>query len=279
VLLIFINVTNSNLELHLDTSEKILTAKAILPKLADELQKATHGPDVGYTVTSILTIVKSKPFLVSQFGVDSVISALTAVASSTKLRDLREVGPLLYTKLCHITNFLLVLHRKYLGGRMHLFMPLLQILLTCLFTLHSDTKPSTVQKPPSWLSPHSSLLSGPHATLYSRILFSFSQPTVSSTSSSSHHRGNPLLTDETRKARQYAAQYVPYLLMHFCSLHLLGRMSAEVRKAVLPGIWACIEIVPRELLRGMNASMGRDERAVWASLWGEWCRVHGHSTE
>jgi nucleolar pre-ribosomal-associated protein 2 len=256
-----------------------LKARAILPKLADELQKATEVPEVGYTMTSILTIVKSKPFLMSQFGVDSIISALSTIASSTKLRRLRETGSVLYTKLCHITNLLLVLHRKNLGGRMHLFMPLLQTLLTCLFTLHTESKPSTVQNPPSWLSPHSSLLSGPHSTAYARILLSFTQPTVSSTSTSSHRRSNPLLTDETRKARQYAAQYVPYLLMHFCGLHLVGRMSAEVRKAVLPGIWACIEIVPREVLRGMSASMGRDERAVWASLWGEWCRVHGHSTD
>jgi len=105
------------------------------------------------------------------------------------------------------------------------------------------------------------------------------QPSVSSTAGLVRSRGNPLLTDETRKARQYAARYIPYVIMHFCGLHLVGRMTLEIRQALLPGIWACIEAVPREGLRGMNASMGRDERAVWANIWAEWCQVHGHSPE
>jgi Urb2/Npa2 family len=169
-----------------------------------------------------------------------------------------------------------MLHRKHISGRMHLLIPVLQILLTCLFTLHPQSRATVVQTPPSWLSKYTSLLSAPHATAYARILLTLAQPTVSSTSTASRNRANPFLIDETRKARQYAAQYVPYILMHFCSMQLAGRMTPEVRKALLPGIWACIEIVPREKLRGMSATMGRDDRAVWTSLWSEWCRIHGH---
>lgn len=162
---------------------------------------------------------------------------------------------------------------------MHIFIPLLQILLTCLFTLHPRSRPPISQKPPIWIPSHNSIFSETHSIAYSRILLTFTNPSVSSISNSARQGGNSLLTDETRKARQYAARYIPYLLMHFCSLHLVGRMTSEIRKGLLPGIWACIELVPREALRGMNSGMGRDERAVWASLWAEWCRTHNYSTE
>jgi nucleolar pre-ribosomal-associated protein 2 len=168
-----------------------------------------------------------------------------------------------------------MLHRKHLGGRMHILIPLLQSLLTCLFTLHPQSRPPVSQKPPVWLTAHNSILLETHAIAYTRILLTLTNPSVSSTSNLSRHRGNDLLTDETRKARQYAAKYIPYLLMHFCSLHLVGRMTLEIRKGLLPGIWACIELIPREALRGMNSGMGRDERAVWANLWSEWSRTHG----
>lgn len=214
----------------------------------------------------------------SQYGVERVIATLIHLMSASQYLNLGDAAGDLYIKLCKITNTLLSLHLKYIKGRVHLLVPLLQQLITSLFQLHPQSKPSASQKPPNWLPRYASPLSTLHGTSCARILLTWVNPTVSSTAAA--RRGaSSLLTDETRKARHHAAQYVPYILTHFCSLHLVGRMTPEIRKAILPGIWACIEAVPREALRGMNASMGRDERAIWASLWGEWCRVHGHSLE
>lgn len=83
------------------------------------------------------------------------------------------------------------------------------------------------------------------------------------------------LIDETKKAREYAGQFVPQLLAYYCVLQLNGKMAAEVREALRPGIWSMMEIVDIEALRAMSESMERDERAVWGSLYGEWKRLGG----
>jgi nucleolar pre-ribosomal-associated protein 2 len=215
--------------------------------------------------------------MVSQFGVESVLAGLVILGASTRHTFLEPAAPVLYLKLCRIVNSILLLHRKTLGGRMHILVPVLETLLNCLFTIHPNSKPPKSQKCPTWIQQSKSKMSEPQAVAYSRILLTWTQPTMASVTSGGRSAKNSLLTDETRKARDYVAQYAPYVLMHFCSLHLVGNMAPEVRKAVLPGIWACIEVIPRERLRGMNASMGRDERAIWSSLWAEWRRVHGHT--
>ena len=198
---------------------------------------------------------------------------------STRHAFLKPVAPDLYLGLCRIAGSIVFLHRKTTGGRMHILVPVLQTLLTCLFTMHPNSKPPKSLKPPTWIQSDKNKLSESQATAYSRILLTWTQPTMTSVTSRTRPMNTALLTDETRKARDYAARYVPYVLMHFCSLHLVGSMAPDIRKAVLPGIWACIEVVPRERLRGMNASMGRDERAIWSSLWAEWRRVNGHAGE
>jgi hypothetical protein len=165
------------------------------------------------------------------------------------------------------------LHRKHLGGRFHILVPLLQALLTCLFIPHSRSTTLGSRSPPPWLSQKPGILDAEHAIAYTRILTTLTQPTVSSTASHSRPNTNLMLTDETRRARQYAAQFVPYILLHFCTMQLVGKMSTEVRRGLMPGIWACIEAVPQEALRGMNSGMGRDEREIWGALWAEWVRT------
>jgi nucleolar pre-ribosomal-associated protein 2 len=191
---------------------------------------------------------------------------------------LHEHASQVYLRLCQITNAIISLHRKNIGGRMHLLVPLLQTLMNSLFLLHTNSKPAAYQKSTSWLHSRNHVLDATHATAFSRILLTLTQPTVSSSSSHYRSHNNPLLTDETRKARQYAAQYVPYILAHFCGLHLIGRLSPEVRKATMPGIFACIEAVPREGLRGMNAGMGKEDRAIWNTLWADWSRSRGNTS-
>jgi nucleolar pre-ribosomal-associated protein 2 len=247
-----------------------LELKRILPTIAEQLQGSQTSSSVGYLSSMIDTILHHKSFMVSQYGVDSVLAALTFITSVKRFENIHSVAPALYLKLCQILNRLLTLHRKHLGGRMHLLVPVLQRLLTCLFTLHPNSKAPPSLTPPGWLPAQQSTLSAPHANAYARLLTMWVQPSVASIGSSRSSR----LTDETRRARQYATEYVPYVLMHYSSAQLVGRLTPEIRDAVLPGIWACIAAVSREGLRGMNASMGANERAIWANMWADWNRAH-----
>jgi nucleolar pre-ribosomal-associated protein 2 len=212
--------------------------------------------------------------MVSQFGIESILAALTTLASPKSPGLPQAHGPSIYASLCQTTNILLSLHRKHIGERFHLLIPLLQNLLSSLFILHSYTNPLPSQSPPPWLGTHSHPLSGWHAIAYTRILLTLTQPTVSSATTQHSRKANNFLVDETRKARQYAGKYVPYVLMHYCNLLLVGRLTTDVRKSLLTGIWACIDIVPKEGLRAMNAGMGRDERSIWATVWSDWNQIH-----
>jgi nucleolar pre-ribosomal-associated protein 2 len=148
--------------------------------------------------------------------------------------------------------------------------------MSCFFVLHPKSNATKSQRAPLWLSSTDCMLNIAHANAYVRVLHSFSHPTVSSVSKS--HNSSSALTDETRKARKYAAEYIPYLLTHYCGLLLVGRISQDVRSVLMPGIWACIEIIPDEKLKAMSARMNSTEREIWRTVWAEWRRAHGHET-
>lgn len=150
---------------------------------------------------------------------------------------------------------------------MHLLIVLLQNLMTCLFTPHRYQTNST--RPP-WL-PSTTALDPEATTAYTRVLTTLCSPTVSSTT---RHSSTSLI-DETKKAKQYAGQYVSYLLLHYCTLQLQMQMGGgpTVGEKLKQGLWAVMEVVDVEAMRGMNAGMGRAERVVWGGLWGEWQRV------
>jgi hypothetical protein len=151
---------------------------------------------------------------------------------------------------------------------MQLLVPLMEKLLSCLVVLNTKSNPTKQQRPSAWLASSNGMLDLEHATAYARILYTLSRPTVSSVTK--RNAKPSVLTDETRKAREHAASFVPYLLVHYCGLQLVGSIPPAARKTLLLALFSCIEIVPHEKLVGMSASMGLDEREIWRSLWTEW---------
>jgi nucleolar pre-ribosomal-associated protein 2 len=178
-----------------------------------------------------------------------------------------------YGRLCNTTRDLILLHRKQLRGRFHLLLPLLQALLAALFTPESIRSKAASSRP-QWLDPTTDVLTSEHALLYSRVLETLCSPSVSSVTSGQHQgkRASTALTDETKAARKYAGQYVAGVISQFCSSQLSGRMAPEMRRAVLPGIYACIDVVEMDALRAMNAGMDSGMRTIWKGLYAEWKR-------
>src|ERR1700712_4069548 len=211
--------------------------------------------------------------MISQFGIEKLVSTFTSIASTGSKGLPRSYSSSIYLRLCHTANTLIDRHRKQLGGRFHILVPLLQSLLTCLFVPHTRAKLSASKTPAAWLFSQPGVLTGEHGTAYTRILTTLTQPTVTSAAGARTtflSNKTPDLVDQTRMARQYAAQFVPYVLLQFCSMQLVGRLDNEVNQALKPGLWACIDAVPREALRGMSSGMGRDDREIWSALWADW---------
>jgi hypothetical protein len=209
---------------------------------------------------------------VTQFGVESMLAAMAMLGTSTRHEheNVYYEGDTYYW-LCQICRTLADCQVKSLGGRMHLFVPVLQALLTCLFTPHPHSKPPRSLTPPTWVNPEEAW--DEMAQGYKRVLETWTNPTIFSSPAPMHH-GRPLV-DESRRAREHVAEFVPHLLAHYCSLSLAGTLGWGAREDLMDGLFTCIDIVPRERLRAMNAGMGRDERAVWRSLWADWRRDRG----
>jgi hypothetical protein len=238
-------------------------AKQIFVKLCNVLDGGSDIGQFGAAMSCLSTILRTKTFLVTQHGIDTLISTLTTLSSPHAPTLPTKHADFVYTRLCTLTTSILLLHRRRLGGRMHLLVALLQNLMTCLFTPHRYV---TISPLPPWRLPSTALLAEA-TTSYTRILTTLVSPTASST----HTGHTSALVSETKKAKEYAGQYAPYLLLHYCSLQLNSASGGGEKLKM--GLWAVMEVVDVEAMRGMNAGMGKGERVIWGSLWSEWQRV------
>lgn len=171
-------------------------------------------------------------------------------------------------------GLLFSLFRRKLGGRFHLIIPALQRLLACLFGRTKkrarSLMPQAAQGLPLWLAP----LQASQAVHFTRLLTSLCDPTVSSVSRStaSMTGGKEQLVDETKRAKRIAGQYLQYLVMEYteCSLH--GALTPDVKAAILPGIYAILDVLSRDTMRALNAGLDVSERAVFKSLYDDYTR-------
>ena len=180
-------------------------------------------------------------------------------------------GRVVYRRVCEIVHAAINRHRAKFGGRFHIILPLLTILLRALFIPDNRSYPSRLHTPP-WLSHGTTKFDAEEGAAFAGLLTSLCDPSVSSVTTRRSQRGKVGLTDETRKARTYAGQFVQDLLMEFCRAQLTGRLQPQVRKRLMPGIYATIDVVSEDGLRAMNASMDPSTRALWKNLYEEWRR-------
>ncbi|KAF2434036.1 hypothetical protein EJ08DRAFT_21497 [Tothia fuscella] len=243
-----------------------------LSKLCTKLQHSKNVAQFNSCIDCINITLRTKQWLVSQYGIDTLIAVLTTISSSRPgaFWVNKDHAGIIYSQICQTTTNILILHRKRIGGRFHLLVPLLQNLLSCLFTPHNHQGPRSASSLPPWLH-NTSPLNVKHALAYSKVLSRLADPTGSSTAQKWHAKSTDLV-DEIKKAKEYAGQYVPYILMRYCSLQLGGSIEGDVRDALKSGIWSLMDVVDMEGMRGLNAGLGRDERVIWKGLYDDWSK-------
>ncbi|KAI5243200.1 hypothetical protein E4T47_02880 [Aureobasidium subglaciale] len=230
-------------------------------------------------VACIVTVLREQPNLVTQYAAEmSIATVITLASPSSPIKSVKQ-PTLMFEGLCTITQSLLQFHRSSLGGRFHLLVPLMQRLLACLF-LPSGRDAGTVNrfKHPAWLDPTNASLNLKHAQRYSRLLENLCNPPQLNVSS--NRAKAPELVDETRKARMHVAQHAPHILHYYCTLILNGKLGEGMRDALMPGMWAIIDVaeIGADDSRGVKAlssSMGNADRAVLRGIWEDWRRFGG----
>ncbi|KAH6642154.1 Urb2/Npa2 family-domain-containing protein [Boeremia exigua] len=247
---------------------------ALLPKLCDLLIRSPDHASFNALLSSINTILSNSPSLVTQHGIETIISALSMLSSRSSPQLPAAHAPAIHARLCETTRLILLLHRGRLGGRLHILLPLLQNLLFLLFTPHSGRGAL-----PSWLRGDKvGALTDANGAQYARVLATLCNPPQSSIQKT-HTSGttSKTLNDPVKAAREKTSAYLYPLLSSYSRFQLSGRIEANVREKLMPGIWEVVGTasLSRDGLDAMFAGLGRSERDVWRSVWGEWESVHG----
>jgi nucleolar pre-ribosomal-associated protein 2 len=174
------------------------------------------------------------------------------------------------------------LQRLKVGGRFHLVVHAMQRLLACLFarsrkrTRANRASPPNSLLQPFWLAP----LQPSHASHYTRLLTSLCDPTMTAVLRPAQAGASrDALTDQTKKAKRIAGQYLQYVIMEYAQCSLRGSLTPEVKTAIMPGLYATLDVMSRESMRALNAALDVSGRAVFRSLYedyvkfGKWDKV------
>ena len=228
--------------------------------LITRLQSTTDRQTFDYASAILCVLLTHHARLISQAGIEDIVSMLHATATAqpasdtktglalTGVADLSRHSFKVYTRLCHMTQLLLSLHRRKLAGRFDLLVPALQALLRCLFSAPpalGGAKPSFVAGQPAWLADRKGL-KAKHAASYAKLLTTLFDPTPSSVAPPKSKSRNPAssagMIDYTLAARRTAGQYAPYIVLSLCQLQLDGRFADDgMRDAIRPGISAALD--------------------------------------
>ncbi|OQO09942.1 hypothetical protein B0A48_04297 [Cryoendolithus antarcticus] len=213
-------------------------------------------------VTScILTALNDKSFLVNQHLAELTLAVLHHLALDRATR----AYPLIYLDICTLFSALLKQHRAKLHDRLHLLIPVLQSLLTALFT---PIRPSA-----STFRAHKPL--GPkQARSFTRLLTLLCNPPAHHSHKAKSGANN--LIDTSRVARRHIGSFVPILLHTYCAQILTGTLGEGVREVLQPALWAMVEAMESrgpEQKDALSAGMNASERAVFTGVYQEWKRV------
>ncbi|KAI2484480.1 Urb2 domain containing protein [Pyrenophora tritici-repentis] len=272
-----INSMDDKLEDNAELTQKQL---ALLPRICVLLAESPDFESFNALLDCVDTILNDKPLLASQYGVECVFSILVKLTSRNSPALTSQYASEIFTRLCHTSRLILLVHRGRLGGRFHLLLPLLQGLLFCLFIPNASRSGAL----PTWLRRTTATqqvhLTPTNATQFSRLLSTLCNPPQSSiTKAHQHHqsRKSKDLNDPIKAAREKASNFLYPLLASFCRYQLNGRLDQEVRERLMIGIFEIVGTASlhRESLDAMFAGLGRSERDVWKGLWEEWESVHG----
>lgn len=231
------------------------------------------------SLTCINTMLRSKAQMITQWHVDSIMACIAITAQRFKEVFNPKAASYIHIALTRVFGSVLAAHRLKLGGRYHMILLALKVLLNPLFTPFKATPSSMTATDTTPPIDHSQTFTSTHTENLSRLLSSISDPTVSAVShrhrNSAHrtHQHHGALNDETKKARTESGKHMPYFIMEFCVLQLSGRMVGEgMREKLMPGIWAVLNAMNKEVMGAMNAQMSVAGREIWREVYAEWKR-------
>ncbi|KAJ5224834.1 uncharacterized protein N7469_008337 [Penicillium citrinum] len=208
----------------------------------------------------------------TQSNIDFLLASIAASASKAGPRIFPKYAPTIFTRLCRLLGTILGLQRIKIGGRYHMVNTAMFRLLGCLFARsRKRSRSARVQasfSQPFWLAP----LGVSHATHYTRLLTTLCDPTLSAVLRPQPGASREALIDETKKAKSIAGQYLKYVVMEYAQCSLRGALLPDVKAALMPGLYAVLDVMSKETLRSLNSGLDASSRAVFKSLYDDYVK-------
>ncbi|KAL1969419.1 hypothetical protein VTN77DRAFT_8857 [Rasamsonia byssochlamydoides] len=248
---------------------------ALCTDLAEALHSSTSIEQFSLAAECLDIVLRSHPRAVTQWNVDNIMTTVSKCTSPSGPRIPSEYAGTIYIRLCRLTGTLFGLYRQQLGGRFHLIVPALQHLLACLFAPSRKRKrgaqSTAMHERPPWLAP----LDASHAVHFTRLLTSLCDPTVSAVSRPTQAGPGPgqeALNDQTKKAKRVAGQHLQYLVMEYTQCSLRSPVSPEMKAALMPGLYAVLDVMSRDTKRALNAGLDVSGRAIFKTLYDDYVK-------
>lgn len=80
------------------------------------------------------------------------------------------------------------------------------------------------------------------------------------------------MTDQTKKAKSIAGQYLQYLIMEYAQSSLRGSMTPDLKAAILPGLYTVMDVMSRDTMRALNSGLDASGRAVFKGLYDDYVK-------
>jgi nucleolar pre-ribosomal-associated protein 2 len=240
--------------------EEAQALSSLCTAVTSVIQDSRTVEQFSFAAECLAVILRLHPRGVSQYNIDKCLSAVSSTISSISSTEFpgkvsAEFASTIYTRLCRLLGTLFGLYRQQLGGRFHVLVPALQALLQALFG------PSRKRKRSATLTLS---LGVPHAVMFSRLLSSLCDPTVSAVSRPG--TGHDGLVDQTKKAKLIAGQHLRIVIESYTANMLDGPISAETKAALAPGLYAVLDAMSTDTKRALNASLDVSSRAIFKTL-------------
>ncbi|KAJ5091526.1 hypothetical protein NUU61_006396 [Penicillium alfredii] len=240
--------------------------------LARALLHSTSVDQFSFAAECLDLLLRTHTRSLTQSNIDALLAAIAGTASKAGPHISPQYAPTIYTRLCRLMGVILGLQRLKIGGRFHLVVNAMQRLLGCLFARSRKRarsfRPQAVLSQPFWLAP----LLASHASHYTRLLTSLCDPTVSAVMRPQSSAPRDALTDQTKKAKRIAGQYLQYIVMDYAQYSLRGSLTPDVKAAIMPGLYAALDVMSRDSMRALNAALDVSSRAVFKSLYDDYVK-------
>ncbi|PSK60440.1 hypothetical protein B9Z65_590 [Elsinoe australis] len=257
-------------------SSDIVEARSVMLMLSHLIRETVDIRVCRAGLHTLAGCLKDKRWLTNQHCIEDVLHTLHKLSTSSATVRTPTKSSSLYLDLCSITQIILQFYRPSLGGRFHLLLPLLNQLLSCLFTPHSGARNRQIFQHPAWLNP-SKPLSAKHASRFTRLITLLCNPPQSTISGYRARSHKPGLVDDLKEARLHVSEFAGLLVHAFSRFMLNGSLADGVKEAIYPALYAVFDVLDMaatedERVKALGASMTKAELALLRKEHGEWKR-------